>query len=69
MSPALIQAAATISVELLRRAKTSNGELSEDVIASAFETAAHGVAEGIARLNKRPPLNVSQEALDLLSQR
>jgi hypothetical protein len=51
MDKDLLQPAATITVELLRRAKTSDGNLSDDVIASAFEQAYQALQQGIQRID------------------
>jgi len=51
MDKDLLQPAATIAVELLRHAKTSDGNLSDEVIASAFEQAYQALQQGIQRID------------------
>lgn len=50
----LIQAAAIITAELLRRSPTATMDATEDVIASAFETAYRGVKAGTEKVEKKP---------------
>lgn len=53
MDAELIQPTATLTVEILRRVATSNGQLTPDDIASAFEEAHLGLERGIARIDRK----------------
>lgn len=52
MNHELVQAAAVLTAELLRRPPTSMMDATPEVIASAFETAYLGIEQGLARVEK-----------------
>jgi hypothetical protein len=55
MNKELIAPAAAIAVEVLAQTKHAYGEVTDEVIASAFETAYQGLAKGIARIRASEP--------------
>lgn len=52
MNTELIAPAAAITVEVLAQTKHAYGELTEEVIASAFEQAYRGLEAGVDRIQK-----------------
>ena len=58
----LLQPAATIAAELLRRTTPATGGLEDDVIASAFEQAYRGLELGLKRIHtentRRAPASI-----------
>jgi hypothetical protein len=47
----LLNAAAIVTVEVLRQTQETYGEITEGIIASAFEQAYRGIEEGMLRIS------------------
>lgn len=72
MKQELIGPTAAITAAILARFEPKRTQLPNEVIASAFQQAHEALVMGIARVDaeaKRPPMTISQQALNEASKR